>query len=79
MSNTTKMRTIPEAAKEIALFDPNTCLTEPVLRRMVKDSIIPHVKSGNRMLIDLNSICNNVFFANSENTSVIENKVRKVS
>lgn len=55
-----KMRTLPEAAKELKAQDPQTPLTYPVLRRLVKSGKIPFVTSGRRTLInmaDLENLC----------------------
>lgn len=48
-----RMRTLPEAAKELKAEDPNTCLTLPVLRRLVKEGVVPCVYSGKRALVDM--------------------------
>lgn len=54
MNNTSvRMRTIPNAYKEVLKIDPNTNLTIRSLRRMVKNGIIPTVKIENKVLINL--------------------------
>ena len=52
MDSIPKMRTLPELAAEIAEKDPDTKLTLPVIRRMIKAGIIPALYSGNRALVD---------------------------
>lgn len=51
-----QMRTLPEAARELVEADPQTRLTLPVLRRMVKSGQIPAVYSGKRALIDISKL-----------------------
>ena len=51
-----RMRTLPEAAKELLREDPKTCLTLPVIRRMAKEGTIPCVYSGKRALVDMSEL-----------------------
>lgn len=48
------MRGIKQAVEEIKAIDPNTVLTEGMLRRMVLSGELPHVKAGHQYLINLN-------------------------
>ncbi len=48
-----RMRTIQEAAEELRLLDPHTAITPYFIRRMVLDGTIPHVKAGNKRLVNL--------------------------
>ena len=47
------MRTIQEAAAELKRIDPDTAITPYFIRRMVLDGTIPHVKAGNKRLLNL--------------------------
>lgn len=57
--NTTKenklprMRTIPNAAKEIKQLDPNTNITKSTLYRLVNNGTIPYISIDSRRLINL--------------------------
>lgn len=48
-----KMRTIRETMKIIKTEDPDTCITEYMLRKMVADNQIKAYKVGNKYLIDI--------------------------
>ena len=48
-----RMRSIKETAAELRQLDPNTGLTEYRIRHMVLDGTSPHVKAGNKRLINL--------------------------
>ena len=48
-----RMRTIPQAYKEIKAKDPNTSITVSVLRRLVKDGAIETVQVANKRLLNL--------------------------
>lgn len=51
--NIPRMRTIPEAMREIQRIDPNTALTVTALRRMVNNGEIPYVSVASKRLINL--------------------------
>ncbi len=48
-----RMRMAKQAAEELKKLDPGTYLTEPVLRRLMKERRIPYVQIGSRMLLNL--------------------------
>lgn len=50
------MRTLPEAARELRQLDPETRLTLPVLRRLVKVGIIPCIYTGRKALVDMTEL-----------------------
>ena len=63
MTNIPRMRTIPEAMRDIQKIDPNTALTVTALRRMVNNGKIPYVSVASKRLINLDillSILQNV-------------------
>lgn len=51
-----RMRTIPEAMKEIQKADPNTALTLTALRRAVKQGKIPFVEVCSKKLLNMDDI-----------------------
>ena len=48
-----KIRTIRETMKIIKTEDPDTCITEYMLRKMVANNQIKAYKVGNKYLIDI--------------------------
>ena len=46
-----RMRTLPEAIKEIKSLDPDTALTLTALRRMVKNGELPYTAIASKRLI----------------------------
>lgn len=48
-----RIRTIPQAVKEIKASDPDTAIKEYTIRKLVIDGAIPSTKSGTKYLIDL--------------------------
>ena len=53
---TPRMRTIQEAAAELRRIDPHTAVTPYFIRRIVLDGTIPHVKAGNKQLVNLDTL-----------------------
>ena len=59
-----RMRTITETIKLIREQDPNTCLTETALRRMVIAGVLPAVvKVGTKYLVNVDSL---ILFLNGD-------------
>jgi len=58
-----RFRTIGKALDEIKGLDPNTCLSEFVIRKLARENKISQVKSGNKTLVDLDSL---IAFLNGE-------------
>lgn len=54
--NIPRMRTIPEAMREIRQIDPDTALTVTALRRMVNNGEIPYVSVASKRLINLDML-----------------------
>lgn len=48
-----RMRSIPKAVEEIKAKDADTCVSESVLRRWVKNGTIPSIKTGKNFLVNL--------------------------
>lgn len=53
---TPRMRTIQEAAVELRKIDPGTAVTPYRIRQMVLDGTLPHVRAGNKRLINLDTL-----------------------
>lgn len=51
-----RMRTIGEAAAELRKIDPGTAVTPYRIRQLVLDGTIPHVKAGNKRLVNLDTL-----------------------
>lgn len=56
-----RMRTIPKAVKLIKEEDPDTAITEALLRRMVKRKQLPVTIDGNNWLIDVDALPQYIF------------------
>lgn len=55
-----RIRTIEKAFDEIRKIDPNTCITKHFIRNLILEGALPYRKTGNRYLIDLDSLINYV-------------------
>ena len=51
-----RMRTIPQVVQELKKQDENTAVSEHYLRKLVKIGKIPHVNTGHKILICLDTI-----------------------
>lgn len=51
-----RMRTVPEAAAEIKTADPNTAITEYHIRQLALSGVLPRVKAGRKLLINLDTL-----------------------
>lgn len=56
-----KVRTIPQIVNMFRETDPNTPICEKMLRRLVKNNILPHADIGTKVLLDYDVVCD--FFA----------------
>ena len=61
-----RMRTAPQAIKELQALDPNTCFTLHALTIMIKQGKIPFVASGRKKLINFDTLLDMLY--NSETT-----------
>ncbi len=50
------VRTIKGALKELKVIDPNTSVTLYAIRKMVKQNKIPYIKTGNKILINMDNL-----------------------
>lgn len=51
-----RVRGIRPSVEEIKELDPNTSFNEYALRQLIKSGAIPYMKSGRRILIDLDTL-----------------------
>lgn len=51
-----KFRTIAKALEEVKKIDPDTCLSDYVLRRLASEEKISQIQSGNKTLIEVESL-----------------------
>lgn len=49
-----KMRTVNEAAQELKQLDPHTAMSPYHIRRLCLDGVLPTVRAGKKLLLDLN-------------------------
>lgn len=50
------VRTIKGALEELKTIDPNTSVTLYAIRKMVKQNRIPYIKTGNKILINVDNL-----------------------
>ena len=70
-----RMRTIPQAFKEIKSIDPNTSITVSVLRRLVKEGVIETVQVANKRLLNLDLLFSRLSCYNGGAVAPHENEV----
>lgn len=51
-----RIRTIEKAFEEIRRTDPDTCITKHFIKNLIINGEIPHRKTGNRYLIDVDEV-----------------------
>lgn len=51
-----KIRTIDKAIKEIKELDPNTAISPFIIRQLANQEKITTIKSGNKIMVDVESI-----------------------
>lgn len=70
-----RMRTIPQAFKEIKALDPDTSITVSVLRRLVKEGAVETVQVANKRLLNLDLLFNRLSCYNGGAVAPHENEV----
>lgn len=58
--------TVKEAAKRIKEMCPGTAISEHYLRQLIKDGILPELKAGNKLLINLDVLAEYLTNPNEE-------------
>lgn len=53
---TPRMRTIKQAIAELKAADSSTAFTESALRRAITSGDIPHIRAGNKILVNLDTV-----------------------
>lgn len=56
MDNTPKIRTIKQTIQELKAKDSATAFTESALRRAISSGDIPHIRAGNKILVNLDVV-----------------------
>lgn len=56
ISNIPRMRTVTEAAQELKTLDPHTAMTPYHIRRLCLDGVLPTVKAGKKILLNLDTL-----------------------
>lgn len=51
-----RMRTIKQAIAELKEADSSTAFTESALRRAITSGDIPHIRAGNKILVNLDTV-----------------------
>lgn len=51
-----RMRTVTEAAQELKSLDPHTAVTPYHIRRLCLDGVLPTVKAGKKILLNLDTL-----------------------
>lgn len=78
--NLPRMRTAPEAIKEIQEIDPRSSLTLTALRRMIKTGEIPVTYINTKRLVNLDLLIEHLYRDNTELARSAEyGKIRKIS
>lgn len=54
--NTPRMRTIKQTIQELKAMDSETAFTETALRRAISSGAIPHLRAGNKILVNLDNV-----------------------
>lgn len=73
-----KMRTLPEAIKEIREQDPKSALTLRALRGMANTGEIPCVRVGTKTLVNMDVLCECLYGACAA-SSAEYGKIRRLS
>lgn len=56
MKNTPRIRTIKQTIQELKAKDSETAFTESALRRAISSGEIPHIRAGNKILVNLDVV-----------------------
>lgn len=51
-----RMRTVSEAIQELKALDPSTAMTPYHIRRLCLNGVLPTVKAGKKILLDLDTL-----------------------
>ena len=54
--NIIKARTIGSIVRELKEIDPNTAISESLLRKLVKENAIPHKQVGGRVYLTMEAV-----------------------
>lgn len=78
-----RMRTVSEAAAEIKAADPNTAITEYHIRQLALSGVLPRIKAGRKLLINLDALIEYLTNPTAEkfnvhNTAASHNGIRPI-
>lgn len=78
-----RMRTTKEAAAEIKAADPNTAITEYHIRQLALSGVLPRVKAGRKLLINLDTLIEYLQDPTADkfqvhNTTAVNNGIRRI-
>lgn len=68
-----RMRTIHEAAVELKQLDSHTAMTEHHIRQLVLTGVLPRLKCGKKLLINLDTLLD--YMSNPEKENDLSNNV----
>ena len=68
-----RMRTIPQLVREIKAQDPQTPISEPFLRKLVKQNKIPYITANRRVFISVEAF--ETWMQNPEPVGDMTNKI----
>ena len=82
-TRTPRMRTVKEAAQELKALDSHTAVTEYHIRRLALQGVLPKVKAGKKVLINLDTLIEYLQNPNAEKfrsaSTATVNGVRRIS
>lgn len=78
MNGTPRMRTIKQAICDIKAQDSSTAFTESALRRAIACGQIPHLRAGNKILVNLDTV-ESYLAGNIPNNDTTKCKIRALS
>ncbi len=77
-----RMRTVNEAAQELKALDPHTAMTPYHIRRLCLDGVLPTVKAGKKILLNLDTLLEYMQDPTAEkfkpNLATATNKIRRI-
>ncbi len=73
-----RMRTAPEAIKEIKEKDPNSCLTLRALRRMMNTGEIPVISVNTKKLVNMDTLFDYLSAGDNTAPSAVSGDIRRI-
>ena len=83
MISVPRMRTVTEAAQELKALDPHTAMTPYHIRRLCLDGVLPTVKAGKKILLNLDTLIEYMQTPNADkfkrSPAAVQNGIRRIS